>query len=154
MLSQTLRFGVFIVVIMAGFALAFNAVFGSCDAGSLLDESYGSFGTAFLTVFKAPLGEFEFEAFDDVGSDCPDIPSPGRASDAGTFLLVVSGWVARLQGCINYHPVGLSGVSVYLFLCEPRLLSGSYRLGGEAGKSLARVSRRWVAIAQTPQLVL
>ncbi|CAM9885508.1 unnamed protein product [Ectocarpus fasciculatus] len=88
MLSQTLRFGVFIVVIMAGFALAFNAVFGSCDAGSLLDESYGSFGTAFLTVFKAPLGEFEFEAFDDVGGVCPDIPSPGRASDAGTFLLV------------------------------------------------------------------
>ncbi|CAB1096081.1 unnamed protein product [Ectocarpus sp. CCAP 1310/34] len=88
MLSQTLRFGVFIVVVMAGFALAFNAVFGSCDAGSDLDESYGSFGTAFLTVFKAPLGEFKFEDFDDVGGQCPYNPSPGRASDAGTFLLV------------------------------------------------------------------
>ncbi|CAM9548053.1 unnamed protein product, partial [Ectocarpus fasciculatus] len=88
MLSQTLRFGVFIVVVMAGFALAFNAVFGSCNAGSFLDESYGSFGTAFLTVFKAPLGEFAFEDFDDVGGQCPGNPSPGRASDAGTFLLV------------------------------------------------------------------
>lgn len=94
MLSQTLRFGVFIVVVMAGFALAFNAVFGSCDAGSDLDESYGSFGTALLTVFKAPLGEFKFEDFDDVGGQCPYNPSPGRASDAGTFLLVVSGWFA------------------------------------------------------------
>ncbi|CAM9621106.1 unnamed protein product [Ectocarpus sp. 13 AM-2016] len=88
MMSQTLRFGVFIVVVMAGFALAFTTVFGSCNADSLLGESFGSFGTAFLSVFEAPLGELSFEDFHDVGTQCPDNPAPGRASDAGTFLLV------------------------------------------------------------------
>ncbi|CAN0562212.1 unnamed protein product [Ectocarpus sp. 12 AP-2014] len=75
---------------MAGFALAFTTVFGSCNADSLLGESFGSFGTAFLSVFEAPLGEFSFEDFHDVGTQCPDNPAPGRASDAGTFLLVVN----------------------------------------------------------------
>lgn len=90
MLSQTLRFGVFIVVVMAGFALAFQAVFFLCDDTSILGASFGTFASALLYVFEAPLGEFSFEDFDAVSVQCPDHPSPGQASDAGIFLLVVS----------------------------------------------------------------
>lgn len=89
-MSQTLRFGVFIVVVMAGFALAFHAVFASCEGASDLGRSFGTFPSAMLYVFEAPLGEFSFEAFDTVSFQCPDHPSPGQASDAGTVLLVVS----------------------------------------------------------------
>lgn len=90
MLSQTLRFGVFIVVVMAGFALAFHAVFFLCEDGTLLGGNFGSFASALLYVFEAPLGEFDFGDFDNVRGQCPDHPSPGQASDAGIFLLVVS----------------------------------------------------------------
>lgn len=90
MLSQTLRFGVFIVVVMAGFALAFHAVFFSCDADSPLGGNFGTFPSALLYVFEAPLGEFDFTEFDRVREQCPSHSSREQAaSDAGIFLLVV-----------------------------------------------------------------
>eukprot|EP00903_Cladosiphon_okamuranus_P021649 g19903.t1 len=88
MLSQTLRFGVFIVVVMAGFGLAFHAVFFLCDAYTDLGENFGTFASALLYVFEAPLGEFDFGVFNNVTEQCPNHPSPGQASDAGIFLLV------------------------------------------------------------------
>lgn len=91
MLSQTLRFGVFIVVVMAGFALAFHAMFFSCDADSPLGGNFGTFPSALLYVFEAPLGEFDFTEFDGVRGQCPSHSSREQAaSDAGIFLLVVS----------------------------------------------------------------
>lgn len=91
MLSQTLRFGVFIVVVMAGFALAFHAVFFSCNASSALGGNFRTFPSALLYVFEAPLGEFDFGDFDNVRDQCPSHSSREQAaSDAGIFLLVVS----------------------------------------------------------------
>eukprot|EP00903_Cladosiphon_okamuranus_P011821 g11108.t2 len=89
MMSQTLRFGVFIVIVMAGFALAFHAVFFSCDADSDLGRNFRTFSAALLYVFEAPLGEFDFEEFDDVRMQCPSQSARQQmASDAGIFLLV------------------------------------------------------------------
>lgn len=78
------------MVVMAGFALAFHAVFFLCEPDTLLGGSFGTFASALLYVFEAPLGEFDFGDFNDVRGQCPDHPSPGQASDAGIFLLVVS----------------------------------------------------------------
>lgn len=87
------------MVVMAGFALAFHAVFFSCDVTSSLGDSFGTFASALLFVFEAPLGEFSFEIFDDVGVQCPDHASPGQASDAGIFLLVVSTSLSLVFEC-------------------------------------------------------
>lgn len=88
MLGKTIRFSVFVGLFMVGFALAFHALFFKCDADTDLGDSFGTFDHALVVVFGAPLGEFSFQLFDNVESDCPLHPAPERARDAGTFLLV------------------------------------------------------------------
>lgn len=88
MLSQTLRFSVFVIMFMVSFALALHALFFKCNDDTYLGESFGSFVQALVFVFGAPLGDFEFENFFDTEVQCPKHPAPGRARDAGTLLLV------------------------------------------------------------------
>eukprot|EP00903_Cladosiphon_okamuranus_P019883 g18275.t1 len=89
MMSQTLRFSVFLVIFMASFALSFHALFHNCDNDSQLGESFGNFHQALVVVFGAPLGDFSFqELFDEAADQCPDHASPEWIGDIGTILLV------------------------------------------------------------------
>ncbi|CAM9784847.1 unnamed protein product, partial [Scytosiphon promiscuus] len=89
MLSQTLRFSVFLVIFMASFALSFQSLFHGCDNDSMLGESFGHFHQALVVVFGAPLGDFSFhELFDEAADQCPDHPASNWVGDAGTLLLV------------------------------------------------------------------
>ena len=67
MMSQTLRFSVFLVIFMASFALSFHALFHNCDDDSQLGESFGNFHQALVVVFGAPLGDFSFQELFDEG---------------------------------------------------------------------------------------
>eukprot|EP00752_Nemacystus_decipiens_P009021 g8052.t1 len=89
MMSQTLRFSVFLVIFMASFALSFHALFHNCNDDSELGESFGNFHQALVVVFGAPLGDFSFqELFDGASGQCPDHASPEWVGDVGTLLLV------------------------------------------------------------------
>ncbi|CAN0086160.1 unnamed protein product [Ascophyllum nodosum] len=67
MLSHLARFTVFLLVIMASFALAFHAIFDTCDhqhdnfdgIGPDLVDSFGTFWSSLLTLFEA-MGWFQF----------------------------------------------------------------------------------------------
>lgn len=61
MLSHLGKFSVFVAVLLASFALTFHALFHTCEKGHLLDEAYGTFSDAYLTMFRAMLGDFDFE---------------------------------------------------------------------------------------------
>lgn len=89
MMSETLRFSVFIVLVMCSFALAFNGLFFTCPKESHLGDRFGTFYGALPVVFGASLGDFSFEEFNNIETECPDHPAPERARDAGIFLLVM-----------------------------------------------------------------
>lgn len=89
MVSHTLRFAAFIVVVVSSFSLAFYALFFTCSKDSLLGGRFGTFGASVLTVFEAGLGQFDFTDFDDVEVQCPDHAAPGRVHHAAIFLLVM-----------------------------------------------------------------
>lgn len=54
MLFHLARFSVFMLVIMASFALAFFSLYGSCNGE--LGTAYATPGVALLSMFKAMLG--------------------------------------------------------------------------------------------------
>lgn len=87
-MSHTVRFSAFIVLVMASFSLAFHALFFSCDGDTTLGGRFGTFSHSLLTTFEAALGQFYADDFDDIGSQCPNLPAPGRSRHAGMFLLV------------------------------------------------------------------
>ncbi|CAM9102556.1 unnamed protein product, partial [Hapterophycus canaliculatus] len=89
MMSQTLRFSVFLAIFMASFALSFQSLFHGCRNDSMLGETFGHFHQALVFVFGAPLGDFSFqELFDEAADQCPDHSAPDWVGDAGTLLLV------------------------------------------------------------------
>lgn len=80
----------FIILAMASFALAFYALYFTCEAGDTnndrpLHESFKTFGTSLITVFEAALGQFDFEQFDRASEYCN---RPEWARHAGIFLLM------------------------------------------------------------------
>lgn len=85
MLSHLAKFSVFVAVLIASFALACHAIFHKCEEGHTLDEEYGTFSEAYLTMFRALLGDFNFESFKSART-C-DIPR--WAEPLGVFLLVL-----------------------------------------------------------------
>ncbi|CAM9276488.1 unnamed protein product [Scytosiphon promiscuus] len=64
MLSHLGKFSVFLAVLMASFALTFHVLFYKCEEeNSALFESFNTFGDSYLTMFKALLGDFDFDSF-------------------------------------------------------------------------------------------
>lgn len=82
MLSHLARFSVFIVVLITSFALTFNVLLGGCESGN---EAYTTLADAHLTMFKAMLGDFDFE--DIMGSN--DCSYPYLTDIAAKILLVL-----------------------------------------------------------------
>lgn len=82
MLSHLVHFSVFLLVLITSFALTFYGLYSSCVDGN---ESYGTLADALLSMFKAMLGDFDF---DDLrpSTDCKH---PDFAEDAATALLVI-----------------------------------------------------------------
>lgn len=90
LMFHTIRFSAFIVVILTSFALAFYALFISCDEDSNLFIKFGTFPSALLTIFAAALGEFGdiIEELKDIDIQCGEIPAKDIAYIAGVFFLV------------------------------------------------------------------
>ena len=89
-MSQTVRFSAFIVVVLTSFALAFHAVFATCDEGSDLHDNFGTFAAALISVFGAGLGEFGnmLEGFADAEEDCAENPAPRLLKSVGVALIL------------------------------------------------------------------
>ena len=89
-MSHTVRFSAFIVVVLTSYALAFHAIFATCDEGSGLDEKFGTFAAALLSVFSAGLGEFGDILDDFAGAEeyCAENPAPRLLEPAGVVLLL------------------------------------------------------------------
>ena len=85
MLAHLAKFSVFVAVLIASFALAFYAMFHTCGEGNLLHGEYGTFSDAYLTMFRALLGDFEFDSFKSA-REC-DVPS--WAEPVGVLFLVL-----------------------------------------------------------------
>ncbi|CAN0376362.1 unnamed protein product, partial [Ascophyllum nodosum] len=90
LMSHTVRFSAFIVVVLTSYALAFHAIFATCDEGSGLDEKFGTFAAALLSVFSAGLGEFGDILDDFAGAEeyCAENPAPRLLEPAGVVLLL------------------------------------------------------------------
>ena len=90
LMSQTVRFSAFIIVVITSFALAFHAVFATCDEGSDLYEKFGTFAAALQSVFGAGLGEFgdTLGGFVDAEEYCAENPAPRLLEFAGVVLLL------------------------------------------------------------------
>lgn len=84
MFSHLARFSAFVIVNIASFAVTFNELFFTCSEGSALNEAYGTFTDACLTMFRAMLGDFDFDNFKLVGQ----CNRPPQAEVAGVGLLV------------------------------------------------------------------
>lgn len=82
MLSDLLRFSVFLIVFIASFGASFYILFSDCSGEP--NEAYGSLARSTLTMFKAMLGDFDFDEFASPG----DCDRPSWANAAGTGLLV------------------------------------------------------------------
>ncbi|CAN0140980.1 unnamed protein product, partial [Scytosiphon promiscuus] len=90
MMSQTLRFSAFIAMVMLSFALAFFALFHTCDSDSSecgLNDAFGSFGSSFVTVFSSAFDGPDFDVFDQAASDC-GCDRPEAARLAGISMMV------------------------------------------------------------------
>lgn len=86
MLSHLGKFSVFLAVLMASFALTFHVLFYTCEEGdSALYESFNTFGDSYLTMFKAMLGDFDFDSF----KHADKCYRPGWAEQVGVTLLVL-----------------------------------------------------------------
>ena len=91
---------------MLSFALAFHAVFHTCDPISdefeecALHEAFGSFGDSFVTMFSSALGGPDFDLFDELGSGCR-CNLPDGAQTAGIFLMVVSSLLKSEPAGVN-----------------------------------------------------
>eukprot|EP00752_Nemacystus_decipiens_P016917 g15145.t1 len=76
---------VFVSVLVASFGLAFHSIFYACEETNLLNEEFGTFSDAFLTMIRAMLGDFNFESFKSART-CDISP---WAEPAGVFFLVL-----------------------------------------------------------------
>lgn len=91
MLSHLGKFSVFVAVLMASFALTFHVLFYTCEDSNstredgLLYESFNTFGDSYLTMFKAMLGDFDFDSF-KYANQCY---RPEWAEEVGVTLLVL-----------------------------------------------------------------
>lgn len=85
MLSHLGKFAVFTAVLMASFALTFHVIFHTCEDGAELDEAYGTFSRAYLTMFRAMLGEFHFDTLETTGA----CQHPSWGESVGAPLLVI-----------------------------------------------------------------
>eukprot|EP00903_Cladosiphon_okamuranus_P014655 g13588.t2 len=101
LLSHTLRFSAFIAMLMLSFALAFHALFHTCNPdvdvtvcdpedieGFPLYDAFGTFGVSLVTVFSSALGGPNFEVFNDAGKDCR-CELPEGAGSAGAALMMM-----------------------------------------------------------------
>lgn len=151
-MSHTLRFSAFIAIVMLSFALAFHAVFHTCNTSAAepgcdldedvvsnpLGEAFGTFGASFVTVFSSALGGPNFDPFDVGGSDCRcDLPE--GAVRAGIFLMVVRAslvYVLVTDRCnltVFLFPaslLSLAGNVLFLegYVAKQRILSVHHRL--------------------------
>ena len=88
-MSHLARFTVFLLVVMASFALAFHALFFTCDGVELssedaLEDEFGTFWRSMLTMFESMLGGFDF----DVLLSAHECNRPSWAYEASVWLLV------------------------------------------------------------------
>lgn len=89
MISHLAKFSAFFIVVMMGFALAFHALFYTCERtedGEDLMTSFGTFARSLLTTFEAMLGSFDFRLFEEAADECA---LPPWAYDTGVWMLAV-----------------------------------------------------------------
>lgn len=86
MLSHLARFSVFLVVVMASYALAFHSLYVTCDSANApeLAPAFGTFWSSWLFLFGAMLGNFEYSVFDEA-EECN---RPSWAYDVSVWMLV------------------------------------------------------------------
>lgn len=88
MLSHLAKFSVFVIVIMASFALSFYVLFGfdgNCGGEEDPYTFYGTFEKSLLTLFGAMLGDINFEP---LLNDCDNDDRPPWYKAASVLLLV------------------------------------------------------------------
>lgn len=114
MLSHLARFSVFLFVVMASFALAFHAMFFTCD-GDLepdLHDAFGTFWSSLLTMFQAMFGGFGFDLFNEADA----CNRPSWAYDASVWMLVGYEVIMAIL-LLNLLIAVLSTVRSYLAAC-------------------------------------
>lgn len=85
MMAHLARFTVFLLVVMASFAVAFQTLFFTCiGLEPTLDEAYGTFWRSLLTMFESMLGNFDFDTLSSAGM----CHRPSWAYNAGVLLLM------------------------------------------------------------------
>lgn len=85
-MSHLVRFSIFVIVIMSGFAIAFHVFFFKCyDDDYNIHEAFGSLDRSLLTLFRAMLGDFDFDVLMAAEDSCG---RPPAAKVAGILLLV------------------------------------------------------------------
>ena len=83
-MSHLARFAVFLLVVMASFALAFHALFFTCDGVEpSLEDAFGTFWRSMLTMFESMLGGFDF----DVLLSADECNRPSWAYEASVWML-------------------------------------------------------------------
>lgn len=85
MLSHLARFSVFVVVVTASFAVTFLVLVASCDDDHVLTTAYGNFADAYLSMFRAMLGDFDFDTL-EFASEC-GLPSLTESALVGLLVL-------------------------------------------------------------------
>lgn len=85
MMTHLGKFSVIVAVLMASFAMTFHVIFHTCPEASDLYDPYHTFGEAYITMFKAMLGTFDFDRFEKA-EDCG---LPREAETVGITLLVL-----------------------------------------------------------------
>lgn len=85
MMTHLVKFSVVVAVLMASFAMTFHVLFHTCPEASDLYGTYDTFGDAYITMFKAMLGTFDFDSF----KNAEDCGLPREAETVGITLLVL-----------------------------------------------------------------
>lgn len=86
MVGDLSKFAAFLLVPMVSFALAFYALFFTCDEDAALTISFGTLGDSLVTVFDAALGQFDFDEFNSASEACN---RPTWTLHIGIFMLIV-----------------------------------------------------------------
>ncbi|CAM9260310.1 unnamed protein product, partial [Hapterophycus canaliculatus] len=85
MMSHLVKFSAVVAVLMASFAMTFHVIFCKCQETSALHEQFNTVGDAYITMFKAMLGTFDFDSFRNI-EGCA---LPLEAEAVGITLLVL-----------------------------------------------------------------
>lgn len=87
MLTHLVRFSAFLFTILVSFALAFYVFFISCyEDDERVQASYGTLHSSMLTMFRAILGDFDFDVIRDAEDSCG---RPAWANEISNLLLVI-----------------------------------------------------------------